>query len=68
MPIRRNQVNEARLNRTAHLPFELLLKDFAMAMQDVYDFFHDVNVGLVERGLERLDDMLRRNWIYRSNE
>src|SRR6184192_1615323 len=30
-----------------------------MAMQDVYDFFHDVNVGLVEKGLERLDDMLR---------
>jgi hypothetical protein len=30
-----------------------------MAMQDVYDFFHDVNLGLVERGLERLDDMLR---------
>jgi len=30
-----------------------------MAMQDVYDFFHDVNVNLVERGLERLDDMLR---------
>ncbi len=28
-------------------------------MQDVYDFFHDVNVGLVQRGLERLDDMLR---------
>jgi len=68
MAIRRNQVNEARLNRKAHLPFELRLKDFAMAMQDVYDFFHDVNVGLVERGLERLDDMLRRNWIYRSNE
>jgi len=59
MAIRRNQVNEARLNRKAHLPFELRLKDFAMAMQDVYDFFHDVNVGLVERGLERLDDMLR---------
>ena len=30
-----------------------------MAMQDVYDFFHDVNLGLIERGLERLDDMLR---------
>jgi hypothetical protein len=30
-----------------------------MAMHDVYDFFHDVNVGLVDRGLERLDDMLR---------
>ncbi len=28
-------------------------------MQDVYDFFHDVNSHLVGRGLERLDDMLR---------
>jgi hypothetical protein len=28
-------------------------------MQDVYDFFYDVNRGLLERGLERLDDMLR---------
>ena len=59
MAIRRNQIDEAKLNRKADLPFELRLKDFAMAMQDVYDFFHDVNVGLVERGLERLDDMLR---------
>lgn len=30
-----------------------------MAIQDVYDFFYDVNTGLVRRGLERLDDMLR---------
>jgi len=59
MAIRRNQVDEAKLNPDAVLPFELRLKDFAMAMQDVYDFFYDVNVGLVERGLERLDDMLR---------
>lgn len=28
-------------------------------MQDVYDFFHDVNNLLVSKGLERLDDMLR---------
>jgi hypothetical protein len=35
------------------------LKDFEMAMQDVYDFFYDVNLGLIERGLQRLDDMLR---------
>ena len=59
MAIRRNQVDETKLNRNAVLPFELRLKDFVMAMQDVYDFFHDVNIGLVERGLERLDDMLR---------
>jgi hypothetical protein len=30
-----------------------------MAMQDAYDFFYDVNLGLIERGLQRLDDMLR---------
>lgn len=59
MAIRRNRVDETKLNEHAVLPFELRLKDFVMAMQDVYDFFHDVNVGLVERGLERLDDMLR---------
>lgn len=30
-----------------------------MAMQDVYDFFYDVNVLLMGKGLERLDDMIR---------
>jgi hypothetical protein len=47
------------MNREAVLPFQLRLDDFALAMQDIYDFFYDVNVRLVERGLERLDDMLR---------
>lgn len=46
-------------NKKAKLPFELRLRDFEMAMQDVYDFFYDVNRGLVDRGLQRLDDMLR---------
>ena len=30
-----------------------------MAMQDVYDFFFDVNSHLTSKGLHRLDDMLR---------
>lgn len=34
-------------------------QDFVGAMQDVYDFFYDVNALLAGRGLERLDDMLR---------
>lgn len=59
MPIIRNTVQAASFNERAQLPFELRLKDFEMAMQDVYDFFHDVNRGLVRRGLLRLDDMLR---------
>ena len=41
------------------MPFQLRLKDFELAMQDVYDFFYDVNALLMSRGLKRLDDMLR---------
>ena len=33
--------------------------DFQIAMQDVYDLLHDINSLLVDRGLRRLDDMLR---------
>lgn len=59
MPLSRNKVDSQCFNRNAKLPFSLRLKDFEMAMQDVYDFFYDVNLGLIERGLHRLDDMLR---------
>jgi hypothetical protein len=55
----RNQVHPQSFNNTATLPFELRLKDFEMALQDVYDFFHDINQGLIAKGLMRLDDMLR---------
>jgi hypothetical protein len=41
------------------LPYSLRLKDFEIAMQDVYDFFHDVNGMLLAKGLHRMDDMLR---------
>jgi len=59
MSIERNVIDATKFNAKANLPFELRLKDFELALQDVYDFFYDVNVGLVEKGLERLDDMLR---------
>lgn len=59
MPIVRNQVNREDLNDEAVLPFELRLQDFELAMQDVYDFFFDVNSHLRSKGLDRLDDMLR---------
>jgi hypothetical protein len=58
MPVTRNAVDRSKFNKDAILPFELRHDDFEMAMQDVYDFFFDVNRGLVERGLQRLDDML----------
>jgi hypothetical protein len=59
MTIKRNEVDRKKLNRKAALPFQLRIEDIAIAMQDVYDFFHDVNDSLVRKGLERLDDMLR---------
>ncbi len=55
----RNAVDASCFNSQAVLPFELRLKDVELAMQDVYDFFFDVNSSLVLKGLERLDDMLR---------
>lgn len=59
MPIRRNQPKPQNFNSNAHLPFQLRIEDFKIAMQDVYDLFCDVNTGLLEKGLQRLDDFLR---------
>lgn len=59
MPAERNRPKRNYFNAEAQLPFQLRLEDFAIAMQDVYDLFFDVNSGLVEKGLERLDDFLR---------
>jgi len=59
MPVVRNTVNQRSFNSKAVLPYALRLKDFEMAMQDIYDFLYDINRGLSRRGLLRLDDMLR---------
>ena len=57
--IPRNSLDPAKFNPALALPFELRQQDFRAAVQDVYDFFFDVNTGLTVKGLERLDDMLR---------
>jgi len=59
MPAERNRPKRDNFNVAASLPFQLRLEDFEIAMQDVYDLFYDVNTGLLEKGLERLDDFLR---------
>src|SRR5881409_1634342 len=59
MPLTKGSVDPTKFNSSAMLPFELRLQDFGIAMQDIYDFFFDVNSLLIEKGLERLDDMLR---------
>jgi hypothetical protein len=59
MPVSKNALDPSKFNADASLPYELRLDDFRAAMQDVYDFFFDVNVSLVAKGLDRLDDTLR---------
>lgn len=59
MPVIRNNPDGSKFNGAATLPYELRIEDFQLAMQDVYDFFYDVNTGLVAKGLDRLDDTLR---------
>lgn len=59
MAISRNPVDTGAFNAEAALPFELRLKDFELAIQDIYDFFFDVNSALTGKGLQRMDDMLR---------
>jgi hypothetical protein len=59
MALTRRTVDSTKFNAKAKLPFELRAEDFSLALQDIYDFFHDVNSHLVGKGLDRLDDMLR---------
>lgn len=59
MPIVRNRPDASKFNLGLDLPYQLRIDDVRLAMQDVYDFFHDVNTGLVAKGLDRLDDTLR---------
>jgi hypothetical protein len=59
MPIERQRPKPSGFNSALSLPFELRIEDFSLAMQDVYDFFFDVNSFLTKKCLQRLDDMLR---------
>ena len=56
-----NRVDRICFNTMAEagLPYELRLMDFELAMQDLYDFFRDINTSLTSRGLRRFEDMLR---------
>jgi hypothetical protein len=59
MPLVKALIDRDAFNPDAELPFNLRLADFEIAMQDAYDFFYDVNGLLLQRGLHRMDDMLR---------
>jgi hypothetical protein len=57
--LQREKPDSTKFNQKAVLPYSLRLEDFEIAIQDVYDFFFDVNKLFLEKGLPRLDDILR---------
>jgi hypothetical protein len=57
--VQREKPDNTKFNQKAFLPYSLRLEDFEIAFQDVYDFFFDVNKLFLEKGLLRLDDILR---------
>lgn len=59
MPIIRETPDQSCFNPDIVLPYQLRREDFALVMQDVYDFFFDVNSRLFEKGIRHLDEMLR---------
>ena len=59
MPIVRQQPDSSTFNPAIALPFQLRIQDFSLVMQDIYDFFFDVNTHLHSKGIKRLDEMLR---------
>ena len=59
MAIVRATPDVSKFNPDVALPHELRMADFTLAMQDLYDFFFDVDSFLSGRGMKRLDDMLR---------
>ncbi|MDE0133597.1 MAG: hypothetical protein OXM54_02040 [Acidimicrobiaceae bacterium] len=59
MSVEHRHVRRGRFNPDIVLPYELRRLDFESAMQDVYDFFYDVNQHLAGKGLGRLEDTVR---------
>lgn len=57
--ITQQKVDSSKFNPNFVYPHSLRQIDFEVAMQDVYDFFHDVNTMLRKKSLSRLDDMMR---------
>ena len=57
--MKRAQVNRGGFNAELALPYALKLDVFAIAMDDIYDMLHNLNTGLVDRGLLPFENSVR---------
>lgn len=56
--IERPTLHPRGFNEGADLPYGLRVAEVKAALDDIYDFLHNVNRFLVERGWDRLEEML----------
>lgn len=59
--LRRPKLYPEGFRDDADLPYGLLVSEVSEAMETVYDFLHEVNGFLVERGYGRLEEMILGN-------
>ncbi|HXA54389.1 MAG TPA: hypothetical protein VNV37_05880 [Solirubrobacteraceae bacterium] len=59
--IRRPALYEQGFRENAELPFGLRIAEVRQALEQVYDFLHDLNVFLVGRGYDRLEETILGN-------
>lgn len=57
--MKRAQVNKDGFNAELELPYALRLDVFAIAMDDIYELLHNINTGLVDRGLLPFENSVR---------
>lgn len=57
--MKRAQVNRGGFNDDLTLPYALRLDMFAIAMDDIYEVLHNINSGLVSRGLLPFENSVR---------
>lgn len=57
--LKRAQVDKNGFNTALKLPYALKLDVFAIAIDDIYDMLHNLNTGLVNRGLLPFENSVR---------
>lgn len=57
--MKRARVKKEGFNKSLTLPYALRLDVFAIAMDDIYEMLHNVNTGLVDRGLLPFENSVR---------
>ena len=59
MPTAKATPSESKFNQSADLPYGLRIKDFELAMVDLYDLLYDINSLLISKDLPRIEETVK---------